>query len=116
MELIPASFGTPFTAEAISCLSVSPNKRFIAVAEKSDRGVVSIYDSSTLRRRKVLNYAELESKEIIHICFSQDNKLCLTQGGAPDYSLVLWNVEKAVKGKSLVTEVSLGFAFHSNLI
>ncbi|GMI47566.1 hypothetical protein TrCOL_g2169 [Triparma columacea] len=97
MELIPASFGTPFTAEAISCLSVSPNKRFIAVAEKSDRGVVSIYDSSTLRRRKVLNYAELESKEIIHICFSQDNKLCLTQGGAPDYSLVLWNVEKAVK-------------------
>ena len=63
MELIPASTGTPFTAEAISCLSVSPNRRFIAVAEKSERGVVSIYDSSTLRRRKVLNFAELESKE-----------------------------------------------------
>jgi len=99
MDLIPSSTTAPFVSEAITSLCVSPNRRFIAVSEKSERGIVYIYDSTTLRKRKVLNFAELESKEVIHVCFSQDNKLCLMQGGAPDYSLVLWNVEKTPKGE-----------------
>jgi len=99
MDLIPAMSTPPLVSEAITALAVSPNKRYIAVAEKCDHGVVNIYDSQTLRRRKMLNYTELESKEIVYISFSSEAKLCLTQGGAPDYTLVLWNVEKAVKGK-----------------
>jgi cilia- and flagella-associated protein 57 len=50
--------------------------------------------------RQVLSYAELGSKEVTSVCFSMDGKTVLTQGGAPDWTLVLWNIEKTVKVSS----------------
>lgn len=48
-RFIPAGEGGgKFTA-----MAVSPNRRFIAIAEKSDRPSVNIYDLQTLKKRKV---------------------------------------------------------------
>lgn len=38
-----------------SCLAVSPNRRWLAVAERTaDKGTVTIYDLAILKKRKVL--------------------------------------------------------------
>ena len=39
--------------EGITALTLSPSKRFVAVAEKADQGIVNVFDLHTLRRRKV---------------------------------------------------------------
>ncbi|GMH89255.1 hypothetical protein TL16_g11401 [Triparma laevis f. inornata] len=101
MDLIP----TTSDCLSITSLSVSPSRRFIAVAEStSERGIVNIYDANTMRRRKMLDLKELESKRINWVVFSADTKQCLTLGGSPDYLMCLWNVEKAVK---VITSISL---------
>ena len=98
-ELIPGTLpSNGFAPEGITALSVSPNRRVVAVAERTDsHAIVQLYDSSTLRRRKVLSYPDVGSKEYVHVSFSNDSKSCLTLGGAPDYTLVLWTVDKSVK-------------------
>ena len=41
------------SSEGITALAVTPSKRYLAVAEKSERPQVSMYDLTTMRRRKV---------------------------------------------------------------
>ncbi|CAK4985833.1 unnamed protein product [Aphanomyces euteiches] len=86
--------------EGITSLSVCSSRRFIAIAEKSERGVVSIYDLKTLKKRKVLTTSDCLSKTYVSMEFSTDNQLLLTQGGAPDWTLVCWNWSK---GKPVAT-------------
>ncbi|KAG5189826.1 quinon protein alcohol dehydrogenase-like superfamily [Tribonema minus] len=86
----------------ITALGLSPNRRLLAVAERNppdDEGVgtVYMYDVATLKRRKLLALPELGSDSIVAIAFSADGKMCLTQGAGPDWTLVLWNIEKAAK-------------------
>ena len=74
---------------------MSPNKKYVAVAERGvegERALVEIYDVMMLKRRKVLQPAnsELSSNEIVSMSFSADSKGVLTQGGAPDWSLAYW--------------------------
>uniref|UniRef100_K3X1G7 Uncharacterized protein n=1 Tax=Globisporangium ultimum (strain ATCC 200006 / CBS 805.95 / DAOM BR144) TaxID=431595 RepID=K3X1G7_GLOUD len=80
--------------EGITSIAIASNRRFIAVAEKSDRGLVSIYDLKTLKKRKVLSSAETQGKSYVSMEFSADNQLLLTQGGAPDWILTCWNWSK----------------------
>ncbi|RHY38256.1 hypothetical protein DYB38_007604, partial [Aphanomyces astaci] len=86
--------------EGITSISVCASRRFIAIAEKSERGVVSIYDLKTLKKRKVLTTSDCLSKTYVSMEFSTDNQLLLTQGGAPDWALVCWNWSK---GKPVAT-------------
>ncbi len=73
-------------------------RRAVAIAETTDNiAVVALYDSHSFRRKKAFNFNDVGSKEIISISFSDDGRLCVTQGGAPEWNLVLWNVEKNVK-------------------
>jgi WD40 repeat protein len=89
---------TPQDSEEITALAITPNRRFIGVAERcADRGVVNIYDAQSYRRRRVLNYAELGSKEVVCIAFSADSKQVLTLGGSPDWTLVLWTTDRTAK-------------------
>jgi len=63
-ELIPGCNQPPVVSEAITALAISPNRRLLAVGEKcADNGVVNIYDSQTLRRRKMLNYSDMVRSE-----------------------------------------------------
>ena len=85
----PDSFG-------VTSVAVSPSKRYAAVAEQgSQRGVISVYDLHTLKRRKTFTSSEVQSRKYVSMCFSADNKLLLTLSGGPDYSLVAWQWEKS---------------------
>ena len=86
--------GTP-ESEGITALAVSSSKKYVAVAERADRGVVTVYDLHTLKRRKVLASPEVLSKEFVSMTFSPDGKLLAAQGGTPDWTLVIWAWEKS---------------------
>jgi len=76
-------------------MTVSPNRRVIAVAERiNDRPYVTIYDLQSGKRRKTLQSEVIKSHEIVSLLFSSDSKYLLTQGGAPDYTLIYWSWEK----------------------
>ena len=76
-------------------MTISPNRRVIAVAERiDDHPSVTIYDLQTGKRRKTLQPESMKSTDIVSILFSPDSKYLLTQGGAPDYSLIYWSWEK----------------------
>ena len=51
-------------AQGISAFAISPNRRFLAVAERGEKPVIIVYDITTLRKRKILNLSDVESKEI----------------------------------------------------
>lgn len=92
-----ATSGHSYIPRGITAISTSPHKKIIAVAERVDpTAVLTFYDSGTLRRKKFIQYGELGSKEIVSISFSDDGKYCIAQGGAPDWNLVQWNVEKVI--------------------
>jgi len=86
--------------EGITAMAVSPNHKYVAVAERAKEGEkaqVTIFDLHTLKRRKVLQAvsADVQSREFVSLAFSPDSKNLLTHGGAPDWSLIYWNWEKA---------------------
>ncbi|KAJ3180167.1 Cilia- and flagella-associated protein 57 [Gaertneriomyces sp. JEL0708] len=88
-----ASGGGTGYLPGITALTVSANKRYVAVAERGERAVVGVYDLGTLRRRKVLGAEGGESKEIISLRFSTDAKYILTYSS--DHMLSYWSWEKA---------------------
>ncbi|KAI9217791.1 hypothetical protein BC828DRAFT_390267 [Blastocladiella britannica] len=83
-------------AEGGNITAVTATPRLIAVAERSEKRVaVSIYDSHTLKRKKVIKDDELQfGKEVVSLSFSNDGKFLLTQSSDPDWLLQLWNWEK----------------------
>ena len=88
----------PIRSLGVTCISVSHHKKIIAICEKSkENGVVSFYDSYSLRRKKTINHSDLGSKEIVCSSFSDDGKYFAMQGGAPEWNLCFWNIEKVPK-------------------
>lgn len=80
---------------ALTTMTVSPNRRVIAIAERiNDRPVVTIYDLHSGKRRKTLQPELIKSNEIVSLLFSSDSKYLLTQGGGPEYTLIYWSWEK----------------------
>lgn len=83
-------------SEGMTALAVSPNKRYAAVAEKKpEKPTITIYDLTTLRKRKVLTVPETASQEIISMAFSPDSKYLISQLCAPEWVLTYWHWEKA---------------------
>lgn len=68
---------------------LSPLRMVYALAAQ-----VSVYDLRTLRIRKTLQ-ADGDKSQCVSMAFSHDSNLLLTQGGAPEWTLVLWNWAKA---------------------
>jgi WD40 repeat protein len=98
-KFIPGTENT----EGITAMAVSPNHKYVAVAERAKEGEkaqVTIFDLHTLKRRKVLQAvsADVTSREFVSLAFSPDSKNLLTHGGAPDWSLIYWLWEKAKVG------------------
>lgn len=87
--------GTP-GSEGMTALTVSPNRRYVAIAEKGEKPVITIYDLHSLRKRKVLSSSEfVKSTEYVSLAFSPDSKYLVAQGGKPDYTLLYWTWEKS---------------------
>jgi hypothetical protein len=54
--------------EGITAMAIAANKRYAAIAERSEKPLAAIYDLHSLRRRKTLIPTETDSKvEIIMI-------------------------------------------------
>jgi hypothetical protein len=58
----------------ITAMHVCPGKRFVAVAEASDRALVNVCNLKTLKKRTVLSTStpERASKEHTNLAFSND--------------------------------------------
>ena len=82
-------------SDGITALAIAPQRKLLAVAEKAEKAMVTVYDLAALKRRKVLLSADAGSREYVSMSFSPDGKWLVTQGGAPDWHLLLWQWEKA---------------------
>ena len=80
---------------SMTAIAVSPNRRYVAIAEKGEKAIITIFDLHSLRRKKVLSSSEVESKEYVSLAFSPDSKYLIAQGGKPDWTLLYWTWEKA---------------------
>lgn len=80
--------------DGITAMAITPNRRFLAVAEQHSPAVVTVWDLQTSRRRKVIASKEGHSQKIVSMCFSPDSKYLVTQGGRPEWALTYWNWEK----------------------
>ena len=82
-------------SKGISALTYNSTRKLIAIAERIKvPGLVTLYDSNTLKKKKILNFPATEISEISSISFSFDGKLIITQSKYPDCTLCLWNIEK----------------------
>lgn len=100
-------------SEGITALSISPNKKLLAVAERSEKAMITVYDLQTLKRRKVLVAADAGSKEYVSMAFSPDGKMLIAQGGAPEWNLVLWIWEKSKVQATVKTTNQQGSPIYS---
>ncbi|CAG5118964.1 unnamed protein product, partial [Candidula unifasciata] len=82
-------------SEGMTALAVSPNRRYVAIAEKGEKPTVTIYDLHSLRKKKALSSNEMSSGEYVSVAFSPDSKYLVTQGGKPDWTLLYWTWEKS---------------------
>lgn len=82
-------------SEGMTAIAVSPNRRYVAIAEKGEKPTITIYDLHSLRKRKVLSSQDVQSAEFVSLAFSPDSKYLVAQGGKPDYTLLYWTWEKS---------------------
>jgi len=70
----------------ITAITISPLRRFLAVAERGERPICYIYDTLNQRRKKRLICADCQSNEFVSLNFAQgqESRIMLTLGGAPD--------------------------------
>jgi WD40 repeat protein len=85
-------------AYRVTAMVCSIIKLVIAIAETIDTsGIVTFYDSHSLKKKKTLVNADLGSNSIVSLSFSEDGRHLLVPGAGPEWNLVLWNVEKTPK-------------------
>ncbi|XP_041357286.1 cilia- and flagella-associated protein 57-like [Gigantopelta aegis] len=82
-------------SQGITALAVSPNRRYVAIAEKSEKPTITIYDLHSLRKKKVLTSPDVTSDEYVSLAFSPDSKYLVAQGGKKDWILLYWTWEKS---------------------
>ena len=88
-------FLTSEKTDSITAIALSPNKKFIAIAESGEHPQIQIVDTNTRKRRKVLNVTDLGSDRFVCLQFSADGRHLATQGGAPQWNLLYWNWERS---------------------
>lgn len=113
--------------EAITAITVSHNRKFVAVAESQmperpailepkkelseltkavdptkaapvleiKGPVITLYDSQTAKKKKVLMGGEVGSRSYVSLAFTADNRSLVAQGGPPEWNLMLWSLDKS---------------------
>jgi len=97
--------------EKITCVAVSKSKKYLAVCEKTDHAMCTIYDIHSQKKKKTLpdqdiNCNDYESKEFLSCAFSwkNENQFIITLTGEPDWTLLLWDWDKL----KVITKISIG--------
>eukprot|EP00656_Telonema_subtile_P012646 TRINITY_DN1637_c0_g1_i2.p1 TRINITY_DN1637_c0_g1~~TRINITY_DN1637_c0_g1_i2.p1 ORF type:complete len:1081 (+),score=255.42 TRINITY_DN1637_c0_g1_i2:111-3353(+) len=84
------------TLSDIACMAISPSLKLAAIADKgTEHPSLAVFDLTTLKRRRHFSCADMLSQEYVSLSFSADSRLLLAQGGAPDFTLALWQWEKS---------------------
>lgn len=87
-------------SQGISTLALSPCKRYLAVCERAKQAVCFIYDTGSLKRRKVLTSNEYQASEFVSAAFAntklndQMTQFLVTLTGEPDFGCKVWLFEK----------------------
>lgn len=82
-------------SNGMTSMALSPNRRYVALAEKTDEGpCIVIYDLASLKRKKFLRGVGLITEEFLSVSFSPDSLYLVAQGGEPDWVLIYWQWEK----------------------
>ena len=67
-----------------SCIAISPNRRYLAIAEKgTERGQIVIHDLVS-NKKKLLQWKEMQSLSFISLSFSSDSKFLASLTDKPD--------------------------------
>ncbi|KAJ8381152.1 hypothetical protein SKAU_G00019300 [Synaphobranchus kaupii] len=76
-------------------LAISPDRLYLAVSERGDKGTITVYElhQDYIRKRKVL-YGEDLSQEFVCVAFSHDSQYLIGQSGEPDWTLFFWIWQK----------------------
>ncbi|KAM7541122.1 hypothetical protein Aperf_G00000038958 [Anoplocephala perfoliata] len=83
-------------SNGMTAMAISPNRRYVALAEKTKEGpCVAIYDLASLKRKKILRGTGLSAEEFVSIAFSPDSIYLIAESGNPDWMLIYWHWEKA---------------------
>ena len=92
-EYIPGIEGS----EGITAMSLSHAKKYLAVCERSERAICSIYNINTHKRRKVITTDHITDKEFISVAFSHQNEKghLVTLTGGQEGMIILWQWNKA---------------------
>ncbi|KAL1129600.1 hypothetical protein AAG570_012545 [Ranatra chinensis] len=87
----------PWSKKTINLIVMSPNRKYLAVAESGDRPTISIFDLRDRTRIKYLGnpVAGSKAKRFASIAFTFDNKYMVAITGEPDWLLLWYNWERA---------------------
>ncbi|XP_036452639.1 cilia- and flagella-associated protein 57 [Colossoma macropomum] len=83
-------------SHGMQALAISANRRYLAVAERGEKGTITVYDlqHEQSRKRKVLTGGEVPVQEFVCMAFSPDSKYLLGQAGGPEWTLFYWVWDK----------------------
>jgi len=100
-------------SEGITAMAITDNKQYLAVCEKSNQAICSVYniqkfldtskgkqqnpvyEMTNVKKRRMLSSPEVESNEFVAVSFSQHNeKQIVTLSGKPDWKLIIWLWDK----------------------
>lgn len=92
MQFLPGIEGSL----GITSVTLCPKHRFLAVAERAERGVICVYDMAKQRKKRVLVTSDCLSQEYISMSFApkQEKKFLISLGGHPDWTLIYWQWDR----------------------
>ena len=76
-----------------SCLALSPCRKVLALAERSETSSIHLYDLETAKKKKVLTPPGNLST-VVSMSFSSSGTL-IAQSGAPEFTMTVWDCNKA---------------------
>lgn len=74
-------------------MALSRSRKFLAVAEQSDKAMISIIElqgHANKRRSKPLVTSEAQSSRYVSLAWSPNDDWLVAQGAEPEWKLVLW--------------------------
>nr|XP_021188780.2 cilia- and flagella-associated protein 57 isoform X2 [Helicoverpa armigera] len=83
----------------IKSLVLAPNRRWLAlneIAEEGQKPIITIYDLTTYKRRKILTvpFEHSQAREFACVQFTHDSKYLVAITGEPDWYLYYYNWDK----------------------
>lgn len=96
-ERVQSFFHTLPGSRGINCIAQSPNKKYLAWSEETEKLPVIVLVDLTTGKRKMFA-TEIKNRRYIALAFngteSSDPKMLVALTSGPEYSIVQWNFEK----------------------